>query len=208
MFEEFAVHIAWGSFLLALLVIVLVPGPDFVMVTRSAANGARWGWLAAAGVTCGLLIHATAATAGLSALVIAFPAALLVVKMLGVGYLLLMGVQILRRAGAPQEPQREMEPASGRAVFLRALLVDVLNPKVLLTFLTLLPQAMDPAGDPMKQALLLSAAAVASFGAWWLVVVPSVGWLSAFLAAPRRKRAFERCCGGALLLMAGSIAFA
>lgn len=92
-------HIAWGSFLLALLVIVVVPGPDFVLVTRNAATGTRWGWLAAAGTTCGLLVHATAATLGLSALVVAVPAALLVVKVIGVAYLAWMGLQIVRKAG-------------------------------------------------------------------------------------------------------------
>lgn len=202
-------HIAWGPFLLALMVIVLVPGPDFVVVTRNAANSTRWGWLAAAGVTCGLLLHATAATLGLSALVMTVPTALIVVKAVGVGYLAFMGVQILRRAGSAGSGQESVEtPRSGRSVFLRGLLIDVLNPKVLLTFLTLLPQAMDPSGNPMTQALLLSAVAVGSFGAWWLFVVPSVRWLSEFLAAPRRRRVFERCCGGALLAMAGSIALA
>ncbi|MGI8307472.1 LysE family translocator [Saccharopolyspora hattusasensis] len=199
-------HIAWGSFLLALLVIVLVPGPDFVLVTRNAANGARWGWLAAAGVTCGLLLHATAATAGLSALVVTVPAALLVVKVIGVAYLAWMGLQILRFSGmVPAGPEADV-PRSGGAVFLRGLLTDVLNPKVMLTFLTLLPQAMDPAADPVTQAALLSGVAVSAFAAWWLAVVPSVRWLSAFLADPRRRKAFERCCGGALLAMATAIA--
>lgn len=203
-------NIAWGPFLLALTVIILVPGPDFVMVTRNAASGARWGWLAAAGVTCGLLLHATAATLGLSALVMTVPTALIVVKVIGVGYLGYMGLQILRRAGrGGGQPSESVEaPKSGRSVFLRGLLVDVLNPKVLLTFLTLLPQAMDPTGNPMTQAFLLSAVAVGGFATWWLLVIPSVRWLSAFLAAPRRRRVFERCCGGALLAMAGSIAFA
>lgn len=202
-------HIAWGSFLLALLVIVLVPGPDFVMVTRSAATGARKGWYAAAGVTCGLLVHAAAATLGLSALVVAVPGALIVVKALGVAYLAFMGVQILRRAGGTRSDRPDTNgPSTGRAVFLRGLLVDLLNPKVLLTFLTLLPQAMDASAAPMPQALLLSAAAVSAFAAWWLIVVPSVGWLAAFLASPRRRRVFESCCGGALLAMAGSIAMA
>ncbi|MDR7300488.1 LysE family translocator [Haloactinomyces albus] len=200
-------HIAWGPFLLALMVIVLVPGPDFVVVTRNAASSARWGWLAAAGVTCGLLLHATAATLGLSALLMTVPTALTVVKVVGVGYLVFMGVQILRRAGSTGTGQQDAEtPHSAGSVFLRGLLTDVLNPKVLLTFLTLLPQAMDPSANPVTQALLLSAVAVGSFGAWWLLVVPSVRWLSAFLAAPRRRRVFERCCGGALLTMAGSIA--
>ncbi|SDW45056.1 Threonine/homoserine/homoserine lactone efflux protein [Saccharopolyspora shandongensis] len=199
-------HIAWGSFLLALLVIVLVPGPDFVLVTRNAANGARWGWLAAAGVTCGLLLHATAATLGLSALVMTVPAALLVVKVIGVAYLGWMGLQILRKSGAVARAPEVDVPSSGRAVFLRGLLTDVLNPKVMLTFLTLLPQAMDPAAEPVKQAALLSGVAVAAFAAWWLVVVPSVQWLSAFLSDPRRRKVFERCCGGALLAMATAIA--
>ncbi|MEV0057051.1 LysE family translocator [Saccharopolyspora shandongensis] len=199
-------HIAWGSFLLALLVIVLVPGPDFVLVTRNAANGARWGWLAAAGVTCGLLLHATAATLGLSALVMTVPAALLVVKVIGVAYLGWMGLQILRKSGAVAGAPEVDVPSSGRAVFLRGLLTDVLNPKVMLTFLTLLPQAMDPAAEPVKQAALLSGVAVAAFAAWWLAVVPSVQWLSAFLSDPRRRKVFERCCGGALLAMATAIA--
>lgn len=90
-------------------------------------------------------------------------------------------------------------------MFLRGLLVDVLNPKVMLTFLTLLPQAMDPAGDAMRQAALLSVVAVSAFCAWWLLVVPSVRRMTVWLADPRRRRVFERCCGGALLAMAGSL---
>ncbi|MBA8825840.1 threonine/homoserine/homoserine lactone efflux protein [Saccharopolyspora lacisalsi] len=199
--------IAWGPFLLALVVIVLVPGPDFVVVTRNAASSTRWGWLAAAGVTCGLLLHATAATLGLSALVMTVPTALTVVKVIGVGYLAFMGVQILRKAGSGGARQETAEaPRSGWSVFLRGLLIDVLNPKVLLTFLTLLPQAMDPTGNPIEQAALLSAVAVGSFASWWMFVVPSVRWLSNFLSVPRRRRVFERCCGGALLAMASSIA--
>jgi threonine/homoserine/homoserine lactone efflux protein len=201
------VHIAWGSFLLALLVIVLVPGPDFVMVTRSAASGRRYGWLAAAGIVCGLCLHATAASLGLSALVVAVPAALFVVKALGVAYLVWMGFQVLRKAGrAPAADGAPTGPVSGRGVFVRALLTDLLNPKVMLTFLTLLPQAMDPAAAPMPQAALLSGVAVGAFAGWWLVVVPSVGKLAEWLASPRRKKVFERVCGSTLIAMATSIA--
>lgn len=200
-------HIEWGPYLLALVVIVLVPGPDFVLVTSNAANGARWGWFAALGVTCGLLVHATAATLGLSALLIAVPTALAVVKAVGVAYLAFLGIQVLRKAGVAQRAPASV-PRSGRSVFLRGVLIDLLNPKVMLMFLTLLPQAMDPAGQPVPQAALLSAVAVSGFAAWWLVVVPSVRKLSAVLAHPRRRTVFERCCGGALIAMATSIAFA
>ena len=200
-------HIAWGPFLLALAVIIMVPGPDFVMVTRHAANNVRFGWYAAAGVTCGLLLHATAATLGLSALVATAPGALVVVKVIGVTYLGWLGVQILRKSGsAARDDGATPMPTSGRSVFLRGLMIDVLNPKVMLTFLTLLPQAMDPSGDPVTQAALLSLVAVTGFAGWWLLVVPSVRKLAALLADPRRRRVFERCCGSALLAMAGSLA--
>ena len=199
-------HIEWGPFLLALVVIILVPGPDFVLVTSSAATNRRTGWFAAAGVTCGQLVHATAATLGLSALLVAVPGALFAVKIIGAVYLLYLGLQILRKAGSGQLAPDGVDVArSGRSVFFRGLLIDVLNPKVMLMFLTLLPQAMDPAGEPMKQAAVLSAVAVAGFGAYWTIIVPSVRWLAAFLAKPRRKRVFERCCGGVLLAMATSI---
>lgn len=201
-------QIEWGPFLLALLVIIVVPGPDFVLVSRNAANGARWGWIAAGGVTCGLIVHAAAATFGLSALMLTIPAALIVVKAIGAGYLVFLGVQMVRNAGSRNMEQVSAEPNSRHSVFLRGVLIDLLNPKVMLTFLTLLPQAMDPAGPPLKQAALLSGVAVCLFASWWLFVVPLARRLSTWLANPKRMRVFERCCGSALLAMATSVAFA
>ncbi|GAB3274225.1 LysE family translocator [Parasphingorhabdus pacifica] len=199
-------HIEWGPYLLALVAIIIVPGPDFVLVTSNAATGRRWGWFAAAGVTCGLLVHASAATLGLSALLVAAPRALFAVKVIGALYLAYLGVQILRNAGSGKVAPGQVDTVpSGRSVFFRGLFIDLLNPKVMLMFLTLLPQAMDPAGEPVTQAGVLSAVAVGAFGSYWLIVVPSVRWLAAFLADPGRNRVFERCCGGVLLAMATSI---
>ncbi|WP_020497476.1 LysE family translocator [Sciscionella marina] len=196
-------HIAWGPFLLALVVIVLVPGPNFVLVTRNAATGRKWGWLTAAGVTCGLLCYAVAAVLGLSALVAAAPVLLTVLKVVGVCYLAYLGIRTLLRTRnrGPEEP--DLAPRSARAVFLRGLLCDVLNPKVMLVFLTLVPQAMDPHADPTGQAVLLSSVVVLGFAGWWLIVVPLVGWFSRMLAEPKARKVFERCCGGALIAMAG-----
>ena len=200
-------HIAWGPFLVALFVIVVVPGPDFVMVTSNAATKTKYGWLAAAGVTCGLLVHATAATAGLSALLVTVPGALLVVKAVGAAYLIWMGVQLLRQAGkSGGQFTAAAPPRSGLSVFLRGLLTDVLNPKIMLMFLTLLPQAMDAGGDPVAQASLLSGVTGAAFAAWWLLVIPPVRWFARFSADARRRKVFERCCGSALLVMATSVA--
>lgn len=197
-------HIAWTSFLVALVVIMIVPGPDFVLITRNAVRSVRLGALTAAGVVCGLLVHATLATLGLSALVAAAPAALLAVKAVGALYLAHIGVMTLRAArnGTVAEvPGVHSE----RSVFLRGVLCDLLNPKVMLTFLSLMPQAMDPKAPPLPQALMLSGVTLGMFAAFWVAVVPLAGQLAVLLSRPKVRKVFERCCGAALIGMAASV---
>lgn len=193
-------HIAWTSFLLALVVITVVPGPDFVLVTGNAVRGLRLGAMTALGVMTGLLVHAVLATLGLSALVAAAPAALWAVKAIGAGYLLHLGVATLRSRGAVRAA-----PRSDRSVFLRGVLCDLLNPKVMLTFLSLIPQAMDPTAPPLPQAALLSAVTVGVFAAFWACVVPAAGRLSRLLDRPKVGPVFQRLCGTALIGMAASV---
>ncbi|WP_112272971.1 LysE family translocator [Lentzea terrae] len=191
-------HIAWTSFLVALLIIMIVPGPDFVLIMGNAVRSLKRGTQAALGVITGLLIHATLATIGLSALVAAVPTALLVVKVIGALYLAYIGFMTLK--SKPTESQE----AKGN-VFLRGLLCDLLNPKVMLTFLSLIPQAMDPNSAPLPQAALLSAVTVGVFALFWVIVVPAARQLGALLSKPKIRATFERVCGTALIGMAASV---
>jgi threonine/homoserine/homoserine lactone efflux protein len=193
-------HIAWTSFLVALLIIMIVPGPDFVLIMGNAVRSLRKGAEAALGVLTGLLVHATLATIGLSALVAAAPTALLVVKVIGAVYLAYVGFMTLRTANKPVEQQR-----AGGNVFLRGVLCDLLNPKVMLTFLSLIPQAMDPNAAPLPQAALLSAVTVGVFAVFWVIVVPLARQLGNVLSKPRIRATFERVCGTALIGMAASV---
>lgn len=193
-------HIAWTSFLVALLVIMIVPGPDFVLIMGNAVQSLRRGVEAALGVMTGLLVHATLATVGLSALVAAAPAALFVVKAVGALYLAYIGFMTLRTANKPAEQQQR----TGN-VFLRGMLCDLLNPKVMLTFLSLVPQAMDPNAAPLPQAALLSSVTVGVFAAFWVIVVPSARQLGNLLSRPKIRATFERVCGTALIGMAASV---
>ncbi|MEV0680534.1 LysE family translocator [Actinosynnema sp. NPDC050436] len=194
-------HIAWTSFLLALVVITIVPGPDFVLVTGNAVRGVRLGALTALGVMTGLVVHGLLATLGLSALVAAAPAALWAVKAVGAVYLLYLGVMTLRS----RRTTIAAAPPSQKSVFLRGLLCDLLNPKVMLTFLSLIPQAMDPGAPPLPQAALLSAVTVGVFAAFWTCVVPLAGRLARLLSRPKVQPVFERLCGTALIGMAASV---
>ncbi|KOV85905.1 LysE family translocator [Nocardia sp. NRRL S-836] len=194
-------HIAWTSFLLALVVITVVPGPDFVLIMGNAVRSLRLGVMAALGVVTGLLVHATLATLGLSALVVAAPAALFVVKAVGALYLAYLGFMTFRSAGG----QAAEQPRGNGNVFLRGVLCDLLNPKVMLTFLSLIPQAMDPAAPPLPQAALLSAVTVGVFAGFWVVVVPLARQLGTVLSKPKVRAPFERVCGTALIAMAASV---
>lgn len=192
------------SFLLALAVIAIVPGPDFVLVSGNAVRSTRLGALSAVGVVCGLLVHGALATLGVSALVVAVPAALLAIKAVGALYLAYLGVMTLlaARKGTLTASPKAM---SGRSAFFKGLLCDLLNPKVMLTFLSLIPQAMDPAAPPLPQAALLSAVTVGVFAAFWAVVVPLAGRLAVVLAKPKVRPVFERVCGATLLGMAATV---
>lgn len=193
-------HIAWTSFLVALLIIMIVPGPDFVLIMGNAVRSLKLGTQAALGVITGLLVHATLATIGLSALVAAVPTALLVVKVIGALYLAYIGFMTLKTANQPAESRQ----GKGN-VFLRGLLCDLLNPKVMLTFLSLIPQAMDPNSAPLPQAALLSAVTVGVFALFWVIVVPAARQLGALLSKPKIRATFERVCGTALIGMAASV---
>lgn len=193
-------HIAWTSFLVALLIIMIVPGPDFVLIMGNAVRSLKRGTQAALGVITGLLVHATLATIGLSALVAAVPTALLVVKVIGALYLAYIGFMTLKTANKPAESQNERGN-----VFLRGLLCDLLNPKVMLTFLSLIPQAMDPNSAPLPQAALLSAVTVGVFALFWVIVVPAARQLGTLLSKPKIRTTFERVCGTALIGMAASV---
>lgn len=192
-------HIAWTSFLVALLIIMIVPGPDFVLIMGNAVRSLRKGTEAALGVITGLLIHATLATIGLSALVAAVPTALLVVKVIGALYLAYIGFMTLKTSKTAEQHHDKGN------VFLKGLLCDLLNPKVMLTFLSLIPQAMDPNSAPLPQAALLSAVTVATFALFWVIVVPLARQLGTLMSKPKIKTTFERVCGTALIGMAASV---
>ena len=145
-------------FLVAGLVLCLTPGPDMLYVAaRSTSQGRRAGVVSALGIATGSLIHTTAAAAGLSALLATSSRAFEVVRWVGVAYLVYLGVRALVSSGGHTRVQA-VNPASLWSVYREGVLVNVLNPKVALFFLSFLPQFVDPAtGSVAVQLALLGA---------------------------------------------------
>ena len=139
----------------ASIVLLLIPGPAVLyIVNRSVSDGREAGLAAVAGLTLGNLAHALAAAAGLSAVLATSAAAFSTVKYLGAAYLVYVGVRTLMRRPDAIDP--DQPGVSPRRAFTQGIVVNVLNPKVALFFLSFLPQFIHPEnGRPAVQALVL-----------------------------------------------------
>lgn len=149
------------AFAAASLLLLLIPGPAVLyVVNRSVSDGRRAGIASVAGLSTGNLVHALAAAIGLSAVLATSATAFNTVKWLGAGYLVFVGVRTLLRPAAIIEA--EQSGVSARRCFTQGLVVNILNPKVALFFLSFLPQFIHAEhGRTWLQALVLGLVFVA-----------------------------------------------
>ncbi len=144
------------GFVAAALVILLIPGPGvFYVVARSIEQGRRAGLVSVAGLAAGACVHIAAAVAGISAIVLASATAFRLVKILGAGYLIYLGLRTMLARRAPADLDATPARASHR-LFIDGVFVSVLNPKIAMFFLAFLPQFVEPGrGSIARQVLLL-----------------------------------------------------
>ena len=195
--------LALAAYVVTVMVMALTPGPDMVLYLGKALSQSRKaGLVTFAGAASGILIHTLLAAVGLSALLAASATAFTVVKVAGALYLLYLAIDAIRRGSAlalrlsgSQEP-----PGS---LYVKGLLVNLLNPKIVVFFLTLLPQfvSVDAANPtvtlvvlgfgfiviaaPICVGQIISAAAIARFlrrSSWGMRAVDYLfaGVMSAF----------------------------
>src|SRR6266511_3086245 len=140
---------------LAALALLAIPGPAVLyIVFQSAEQGRRVGLASVAGVHLGTLVHVAAASAGLSALIVASSLAFGVVKYAGAAYLVYLGIRKLLEREEETRVEHKREPL--RRAFVRGTIVNALNPKTALFFLAFLPQFVAPdRGGVWSQALVL-----------------------------------------------------
>ncbi len=202
----FGINDLW-TYVIGAFLIILLPGPNSLLVLATAArNGVRQGYRAAAGVFVGDTVLMVLSAAGVASLLKSNPVLFSIVKYAGAGYLAWIGLQMLRSAwrawraptaGSAIETGAGLPGASGASLaeagekgaggdpFRKALMVSLLNPKAILFFVSFFIQFVDPAyGAPALSFLILGA--ICQFF--------SVAYLSAlifggtFLAAQFRRR--------------------
>lgn len=145
----------WG-FVSAAVLLTLMPGPDILFViTQSITRGRRAGITFAAGLCTGLIAHVTAVSLGVSVLLMSSPMAFSVLKVAGAAYLIYLGVKAF---GARHENHFEVSSegvVSGK-LYRKGILMNILNPKVILFFLAFFPQFIDKGiENPVPLMLLL-----------------------------------------------------
>jgi len=170
------------GFIAAALVVLVIPGPGVLyIVARSVSQGHRAGLASVVGLAVGALVHVVAATTGLSALLLASATAFSVVKALGAGYLIYLGLKMLL-SKQPVIQVGTVPPVPVARLFTDGVVISVFNPKIALFFLAFLPQFIDPSlGNAPQQILLLGliyvGLALLSDGAYALLAGTVGHWL-------------------------------
>jgi threonine/homoserine/homoserine lactone efflux protein len=163
--------------------LVLTPGPNMIyLVSRSITQGRRAGMISLLGVATGFLVYLVAAAVGLTAVFSAVPEVYTTVKLAGAGYLLYLAWQALRPGGQSPFTPRRLPMDSARRLYAMGLVTNLLNPKIAILYVSLLPQFIDPGrGNVAMQSLVLGTTQICIALAINALIVLTAGTLSAFL---------------------------
>ena len=136
------------TFTIAVWVLAITPGPDMTLsIARSLADGKAGGMMVVLGTSSGLIIHTLLVALGISALIVASPTAFMILKTGGAAYLVWLAVQAIRHGSSLSVKRVDGPAKSALANYLNGFWCNLLNPKVILFFMTFLPQFVT-ANDP------------------------------------------------------------
>ncbi|MEV4073135.1 LysE family translocator [Nonomuraea fuscirosea] len=163
---------------------VLTPGPNMIyLISRSLTQGRRSGLISLTGVFLGFTLYLTATCLGLTAVFAYVPAAYTALKLAGAAYLLWMAWNTLRPGGISAFEARDLPVERPGRLFSMGLLTCLLNPKIAILYLSLLPQFIDPSmGHVLLQSLALGSVQIVVGTLVNGLIVLSAGALAAFLA--------------------------
>ncbi|GGJ19262.1 LysE family translocator [Deinococcus roseus] len=193
-------------FMLSALALLAIPGPAVLyIVARSVQQGKRAGLVSALGIAVGSLVHILAAAAGLSALLLSSAVAFTVVKVLGAGYLIYLGIRtMLDRSESQQNPEVPREKLS--RIFTQGIIVNALNPKTALFFVAFLPQFVHPqAGPVLNQILLLGGIFVVLGVTSDSIVALLSGWLGKRLQSNPVFMKRQKYVSGGIYMALGAV---
>lgn len=152
------------AFSIATWLLAITPGPDMtISISRALSDGKVGGAMVVLGTSSGIVVHTLLVAFGVSALIIASPTAFLILKTGGAGYLVWLAIQAIRYGSSLSVKRLDGPANSGMKNFLSGFWVNLLNPKVIIFFMTFLPQFVS-ASDPHVTGKLIF------LGLWFIVI--------------------------------------
>ncbi|QGG93230.1 LysE family translocator [Agrobacterium sp. MA01] len=189
------------AFALICLGMVLTPGPNMIyLVSRSICQGPMAGLVSLAGVALGFVVYVLLTAPGLTVLLFAVPFAYDLLKLAGAFYLAWLAWQALKPGGRSPFQVRDLPADSNRKLFLMGFVTSLLNPKVAVLYLSLLPQFIDPAGGSVLiQSLALGFTQVVISVTVNGLIALSAGSIALFLAGRPLWMVVQRWLMGTVL---------
>jgi threonine/homoserine/homoserine lactone efflux protein len=154
------------------------------LVSRSVTQGRRAGLVSLTGVAVGFLVYLVAAVAGIATVFALVPEVYLAIKLAGAAYLLWLAWNAVRPGGESAFAPRPLPADPPRRLFAMGLVTNLLNPKIAILYVSLLPQFVDPQrGDVAAQSLILGLTQISIALTVNAVIVLTAGSVAAFLSA-------------------------
>lgn len=189
------------TFALVALGLVLTPGPNMVyLVSRSISQGRVAGLISLGGVLLGFVVYMLCAAFGITALLVAVPFAYDTLRLAGAAYLLYLAWQAVKPGGRSPFQVKDLPDDGPRKLFLMGLLTNLLNPKIAVMYLSLLPQFISAErGDVLRQSIVLGATQIVISATVNSVIAVTAGSIAGFLAGRPIWLALQRWLMGTVL---------
>lgn len=190
------------AFGLICLGMVLTPGPNMIyLISRSICQGRVAGLISLGGVALGFVVYMLCAALGITALLMAVPFAYDALKLGGALYLLYLAWQAVKPGGRSAFQLRELPQDGPRRLFMMGFITNLLNPKVAVIYLSLLPQFIVPDGhgSVLAQSLVLGFTQIMISVSVNALIALSAGSIASFLAAKPLWQLVQRWLMGTVL---------
>ncbi|OCT29511.1 LysE family translocator [Pseudomonas putida] len=189
------------AFALIALGMVLTPGPNMVyLISRSICQGRIAGLISLGGVAMGFVFYMLCAALGITALVMAVPYAYDALRIGGALYLLYLAWQALKPGGRSPFQVRDLPADSPRRLFMMGFLTNLLNPKIAVMYLSLMPQFIEPGhGSVLLQSLVLGSTQIVISVTVNAIIALMAGSIAVFLAGRPLWQQTQRWLMGTVL---------
>ena len=189
----------WTMYVVTVLAMMSTPGPShLLMLSNSMAHGFRRSLATVAGDLTANLLQMLAAGLGLAALLTVYSNALVIIKWLGVAYLIFLGIRIIRNAGTQNADSQEAAPASAGKLWLQGFITSATNPKAIVFFAALFPQFISADGAFWPQFIILSITYIVIDGLFLCAYGMGASWIANRFTGSTRTT-IEKTGGGLML---------